>query len=143
MKKLSIFKKIKLFNNYKKIIKSAIYELDTIFQLRVDDAYRLYTVINIPRDMIEDAYNLDKNYIDRVAESLTTDYTAKLAGFLNSKGLNELTTVYEMKQLTKYSFLVVYGFSLFKTDVFIRRIYQAVPTILVLLTLLFFYFKFF
>jgi hypothetical protein len=61
MKDISFFKKIKLFSTYRKVVSKNRNELSSKFGLRVDNAYRLYTVLNIPEDLIGEAYSLKKS----------------------------------------------------------------------------------
>ncbi len=116
MKKVSFFKKIKLFNEYKKTIKDCKNELFQSFGSKVDNAYRIYNVINIPEDIIGEPYNLRKTDIDKIADTFIKEYSVELSNFLNKKGLNELYDFYEVSKVDKYSYLVVIGFSLFKSN---------------------------
>ena len=71
--KISFLKKIKLFKEYKKAIKSYSIDLESKYGIRIDRAYRLYTVLNIPEEFIGELflnksykliYNIKNNYID-------------------------------------------------------------------------------
>ena len=115
-KNISLWKKIKLFNTYKKEVKKVKNELDTKFGLRIDNAWRLYTVINIPEEIVGEAYSLKKSDIDRISENFISQYGTELSKFLNEKGLSELYEYYEIKKVDKYSYLLVYGFSQFKSN---------------------------
>ena len=115
-KNISLFKKLKIYSQYKKLIKENRLDLENRFNLRIDEAYRLYTVINVPPDNIGEAYSLKKSDIDRIAENFIKEYSTELGTFLNSKGLNELYDFYELKKVDKYSYLVVVGFSMFRSD---------------------------
>jgi vacuolar-type H+-ATPase subunit D/Vma8 len=94
MKKISLFKKIKLFREYKKIIKSKSSEIEQQFGARIDNAKRIYNVINVPVENIGELYDL-----------------------------------YEVKKVEKYSYLVVIGFSLFKSHEYYNNIrWKLIPT---------------
>jgi hypothetical protein len=142
MKRISLFKKIRIFRAYKKSLKSIKTELEQTFGARIDNAWRIYNVINIPNEVIGEPYNLRKADIDKIAESSVKEYTTELSKFLNTKGLQELYDFYEVKKVDKYSYLVVIGFSLFKSNEYYDIIrYRILPTIsvisLILLLILF------
>ena len=143
-KNISLLKKIKLFSQFKKVIKTNSVELENKFNLRIDSANRLYTVINVPPELIGDAYNIKKSDIDRIADNFIREYSKELAVFLNSKDLNELYEFYDLKKVDKYSYLVVVGFSFFRSDERRARIYKYwIPILsgLSILTALFFLLK--
>lgn len=143
-KNISLIKKIRVFSQFKKILKENSVELENKFNLRIDSANRLYTVINVPPESIGEAYNLKKNDIDRIADNFIREYSKELGGFLNSKGLNELYDFYDLKKVDKYSYLVIVGFSLFRSDERRARIYKYwIPILsgLTILTTLFFLLK--
>lgn len=123
-KNISLLKKLKLFSQFKKTIKTNSVELENKFNLRIDSANRLYTVINVPPELIGEAYNIKKSDIDRIADNFIREYSKELAVFLNSKDLNELYEFYDLKKVDKYSYLVVVGFSFFRSDERRVRIYK-------------------
>jgi hypothetical protein len=138
-KNISLFKKIKLFNNFKKVIKNDQSELELKFNIRIDKAYRLYTVINVPEELIGEAYSLKKSDIDRISENYIRQYSSELASYLNSKGLNELYDFYKIDKVSKYSYLIVIGFALFRSERFYNNIYyKVIPTVVLLSIILFF-----
>jgi hypothetical protein len=127
---MSIFKKIKLFNSYKKIIRKNEFELGSKFNIRIDKADRLYTVINIPEDIVGESYSLKKSDIDRISESFIKQYSNEIGNYLSSKGLNELFTFYKIDKVSKFSYLLVFGFSLFKSQGFYNQVYYiGIPAI--------------
>jgi hypothetical protein len=140
-KNISFLKKLKMYSQFKKMIKENRLELENRFNLRIDEANRLYTVINVPPDVVGEAYSLKKSDIDRIAENFIKEYSSELGIFLNSKGLNELYDFYDLKKVDKYSYLVVVGFSMFRSDERRARIFKIwIPIIsaLVILGTLFF-----
>lgn len=142
MRDVSLFKKIKLFNTYKSIINKNRTELSAKFGLRVDNAYRLYTVLNIPQELVGEAYSLKKSDIDKISENYIREYSTELAKFLNSKGLKELYDYYQVDKVGKYNYLLVFGFSLFRSNKFYNDIYyKLIPAILILSLLLILIFK--
>jgi len=139
MKRISLFKKISVFREYKKSLKSIKAELEQTFGARIDNAWRIYNVINIPDEVIGEPYNLRKADIDKIAESSVKEYTTELSKFLNTKGLQELYDFYEVKKVDKYSYLVIIGFSLFKSNEYYDTIrYKILPTISVISIILLF-----
>ena len=95
---MSIISDLKLFFSYKRIIKKNRVRLQSDFNMRIDRADRIYTVLNIPTDLFEEPYNLRKEDIDSIAQKYIKDYISELSKFLNSIGLSEL---YEEMYLRK------------------------------------------
>jgi len=142
MRNISFYKKVKLFLLYRKTIKKIELNLERQFGIRIDKAYRMYTVLNIPQELIDEPYSIRKADIDTLSQSFIKDYTNQLSVFLNKNGLNELYDFYDISKIDKTSYLLVYGFSLFKTDKFMTNLYKAIPIvsaiILILLIIKFF-----
>lgn len=138
-KNISLWKKIKLFNNYKKIVKENKIELESKFGVRIDNAHRMYTVLNIPEELIGESYSLKKADIDAISQNFIKEYGTELASFLNKKGLNELYEYYEIKKVDRYSYLLVYGYSFFKSNKYYNNLYwKVIPiSVVTLLTTLF------
>jgi len=142
MKGISFFKKIKLFLSYRKIVKENKIALERDLNIRIDKAYRLYTVLNVPEELIGEAYSLKKSDIDRISETYIREYSAEVSRFLNSKGLFELFRSYEIRKVDKYSYLIVIGFSLLQTNELYDKFYFRVIPITTLLTIIaYFLFK--
>jgi len=142
MNKISFFKKLKLFLNYKRIVKQNKIELERSLNIRVDNAQRLYTVLNVPEELIGEAYSLKKSDIDRISETYIREYVFEVSKLLNTKGLMELFRTYEIKKVDKYSYLIVIGFSLIETPKLYNNIYyKVIPSIVVLSTMAYFLFR--
>lgn len=108
---MSIIKDLQLFFSYKSILSKNRVRLNGDFNIRIDNADRMYTIINIPTNLIEEPYNIRKSDIDMIAENYIRDYISNLSTFLNSIGLVELYDFYEpIKKVDKYSYLVVIGY---------------------------------
>lgn len=116
MVKVTLFRKISFYRAYKKAIKANAAELESIFNIRIDDANRLFTVLNIPDEIIGEAYSLKKSDIDRISDNFIRNFTGELGKYLNSKGIAELYDMYELRKVGKYSYLVIVGFSMFRSD---------------------------
>jgi len=135
--KISFFKKIKIFREFRKILKLNKIELEQVFGARIDNAYRIYNVLNIPAEMIGEPYNLRKSDIDKLAETSIREYAVKISEYLDSKGLKEMYDFYEVKKVDKYSYLVVLGFSLpndtFRSNKYYDNLrYRVIPVVSVI-----------
>lgn len=139
MKNISLLKKISLFRTFKKTLDENSSELELKFGIRIDNAYRIYTVINVPEDLIGEAYSLKKSDIDRISENYIKQYTSELGKYLNSKGLNELYDFYKIDKVSKYSYLIVFGYKLFKSHKFYNNIYYKIIPATILLSVIFFF----
>lgn len=141
-KNISLYKKLKLFWEYKKIIKEKKEDILQRFGAKVDSAYRIYYVINIPVENVGEPYNLRKTDIDRIAETSIREYSSEVSKYLNENGLGEMYDFYEVSKVDKYSYLIVIGFSLFKSNEYYDKIrFRLIPIslllVLVILLLLF------
>jgi hypothetical protein len=134
--KTSLIKKIKLFGEYKKNIQNIQDELKLRYNIRVDSAKRLYTVLNIPEELVGEAYSLKKADIDRISENYVKQYSNELSKYLESKNLTELFDLYEIKKVDKYSYLLVFGFSLFNSTKYYNILYYIVTPAAILATLI-------
>jgi hypothetical protein len=136
MRKISLFKKIKFFREYLKMVKSKRVELFDNFGSRLDSVGRIYTVVNVPLDSFGDSFNLKKSDIDGVSKSYIDEYRVKISKYLNSIGLIELYSEYEVRKVSKYSYLIVYGYSLFRSDkVYKTILYKVLPLLILLISI--------
>jgi len=142
---MGIFKDLRLFFSYRKAIKKNKVNLEGQFNMRIDNADRLYTVLNIPSNLVEDPYNLRKSDIDAIAQNYIRDYISELSNYLNSIGISELYDFYEpIKKVDKYSYLIVIGYKQLDSVEINKIIYRIlIPTIsvIVLITLSIFLLK--
>jgi hypothetical protein len=138
MKGFNIFKKISLFFTYSNIIKSNKTQLELEYNARIDNIYRIYTVLNIPENIFEEPYNLRKTDIDTIAKNYILDYRGNLSNFLISKGLMELFEVYDVRKVDKYSYLIILGFSLFNTKKLVNNLLIWIPIITSLIVIFYF-----
>jgi len=116
MNKVSLRKKIQLYLTYRKTLEKNRENLFQNFTSRIDKVYRIYTVINLPKEELDEPYNFRKRDLDIFAEKYIRDYSQNIAKYLNSLGLNELYDIYEVKKVDKFSYLIVIGYKLFNTD---------------------------
>ena len=139
MANISFFKKLRLFSFYKKTLKKNKIRLERELNIRIDSAYRLYTVLNIPEELYGE-FTLKKSDIDKISESYIKEYMFEVAKSLREMGLNELFESYEVKKVDKYSYLLVVGFSLFRSNVFYNNLYYKFLPILTLLSIITYFF---
>lgn len=108
---MGIFKDLKLFFSYRKIIKKSKVQLESQFSIRIDNADRMYTVLNIPTNLVEEPYNLRQSDVDSIAQNYIREYISELSTYLNSIGITEMYDFYEpIKKVDKYSYLIVIGY---------------------------------
>lgn len=136
-KKISFLKKLSIFRDFRKVLRLNRVEIQEAFGARIDNAYRIYNVINIPVEEIGEPYNLRKSDIDLIAEKSIREYSSSISKYLDSKGLKEMYDFYEIKKVDKYSYLIVIGFSLpnnpFRSNVYYDNIrYKVIPTVSVI-----------
>jgi len=144
MRNISFFKKLSLFFTYRKSIKKIEKQLEREFNVRIDGAFRIYTVLNIPSELIEEPYNLRKADIDALAQNFIKEYSTQLSKFLDTNGLYELYDFYDVEKVDKYSYLLIFGFSLFNSQKMLRNIYLIwIPIIVTVSFLTWLYFHFF
>jgi hypothetical protein len=135
--KISLLKKLRIFRDFKKVLKLNKVELQEVFGARIDNAYRIYNVINIPVEEIGEPYNLRKSDIDLIAEKSVREYSSSISKYLDVKGLQEMYDFYEIKKVDKYSYLIVIGFSLpndpFRSNKYYDNLrYRFIPTVSVI-----------
>lgn len=136
MAKLSLYQKLKLYSDYRSII---IKNKELLEQsgLRIDRVKRIYTVVNVPESIFDNAYDLLTSDINRVSQSYLTEAVRGISKILNSVGLNELYKIYETRKVDKFSYLIVIGFSLMNTKKAASNLYFFVlPTIVTIVALL-------
>lgn len=108
---MNLIKDLKLFLTYKKFLKLNKVELESKFNIRIDFADRMYTVLNIPTNLVDEPYNIRKSDIDNISKAYIKEYVGTLSEYLNSIGITELYDFYEpIKKVDKYSYLIVIGF---------------------------------
>jgi hypothetical protein len=131
--RISLSRKISLFFLWRKTLKEKREEIFEKFNSRIDDAFRIYTVLNIPPQIVEEPYNLRKADIDALAQNYIKEYGSKISTYLNDYNLLELYDYYEVKKVDKLSYLVVIGYSLFKSHIFLRNLYISFFSIFLVL----------
>ena len=138
---MGIIKDLRLFFSYRKIIRQRKIELESNYNVRIDNADRLYTVVNVPAPVIGEAYELKKSDVDKISEGYIRDYISKLSRYLDSIGLSEIYDYYEpIKKVDKLSYLIVIGFKPLNSvqiNNILYRILLPISIITLIITLLF------
>ena len=98
-RRLSLYKKMKLFLYYRKKLQKNKFDLSNNFNIRIDNSLRMYTVLNIPIENIEEPYNLRKSDIDNLSKNYISEYSTKLSYYLDNIGLMELYDYYDVKKV--------------------------------------------
>jgi hypothetical protein len=131
---MGIFKDLRLFYSYKKEIKKNRVQLESQFFIRIDNADRMYTVLNVPTNLVDEPYNLRKEDIDLISQNYIKEYISELSKYLNSVGVSEMYDFYEpIKKVDKYSYLIVLGFKQLDSVEINKIMYRVlIPTISVL-----------
>lgn len=140
---MNLYKKLKFYFQFRKTVRRNRKELLQDFNIRVDFADRLYTVVNVP-DTLGEPYNMRKSDLDRVAETYLKEYIVKLSSYLNSIGLGELYDYYQpIKKLDKFSYLIIIGYKpISSTKISAVFWYLLVPTISIGIVSIFYQFVF-
>jgi len=138
---MNFYKKYKLFKSFKRILKENRVSIESNFNIKVDRANRMYTVLNIPDEYFVEPYNLRKGDIEIISEKYIKDFLVKLRVYLTELGLSELYDFYEpIKKVNKYSYLIVLGFKQFNSVNYMNALYYRVyPIIVLILISLFIY----
>lgn len=139
---MNIINKIKIFKEYIKIINKHKIDLSINYNIRVDKAYRMYTVINIPPEYTNSSYNITDNSTNLLTNLYIRRYLNKLTEYFNSIGLIELYRIYEFKKIYDNSYLLIIGFSLFKSTVYYNILYFVITPVFVLFIIIFCLFLF-
>jgi hypothetical protein len=138
---MSILKDLRLFFSYKSSIRKNKVRLQGDFNMRIDNADRMYTVLNIPTNLVEEPYNLRKEDIDKIAQNYIRDYINELSAFLNSIGISELYDFYEpIKKVDKYSYLIVIGYKQLDSVEINKIIYRIILPVISVIGLISFTF---
>jgi len=141
--KVSLFRSIFLFFFFRKRILRNKTTLLNNFGAKIDYINRIYTVLNIPKELIEEPYDFRTSDINSISQNYIKAYSGEMQQYLNSLGLRELFDIYEVKKVDKYSYLIIIGFSLFNTKKVATNLMYAIPTLLALSLIILLMVKFF
>jgi hypothetical protein len=132
---MNFFQKWKGLKTYKRLLKENREILNREFNLRIDNIYRCYTVLNFPQEEqgIIQTYGLD--YIDGEVRK----YVNKVHDFFRELGLFEAVGLSEITQLDNFNVLIVIRYKYFDTKKLERIKYWTLGLgITILIALLFF-----
>lgn len=106
---MNIFKKYKLYKEYKKTVDEHMPYFNKVFQLEKNNWYELYTTISfndVPEELVK------KFGYDAVVDTEIKNYIKKFRSYLDDMNLYELYNLYEIKQLNEREFGITFGYSL-------------------------------
>lgn len=103
-----MFKSIKMYLLYRQLIKKNQKELLEKFNLRVDQLYRLYTVINLPPQA--DTYGPKDG--PKITAALLKNWLGRLDNYLTQIGVKELTSVESMQEIDEMNYLLIIRFKM-------------------------------
>ena len=132
MDRLSWFKRLKLFIDYIILInrnRERISDKSTGLNLRIDNAYRIYTVYNCPEEV--------SKYGTKLAEKYIKEYIGKVDKLFMKLEIIEFMGIRNIQQVSELDFLVVFGFKGFNTAKFFNRVISS--TLLILASLLIYF----
>lgn len=103
---MNYWKKLKHFRHYKKLLKQNKGLLLQNYNMKIDDVYRCYTVVNFPPEDQENVRQYGYYYIDNKMR----EYIKNVQEFFAALGLFEMIGVSELKQLDDYNVLLIIEF---------------------------------
>lgn len=101
-----MFKNIRLYNLYRKLVKEHEKGLLEKFNLRIDQVGRIYTVIHVPPQA--DTYGPKDG--PRITKSLLQTWLNKLDNYLVEIGIKELTAVESLTEIDEMNYLLIIKF---------------------------------
>ncbi len=100
---MNIFKRIKFYYEYKKLVEDNIKELKEQYNIRIDNIYRLYTVIHVSDDV--------RSYGSEHVEALTEEWLKKwlimFDTLLVNIHLKEFLIREELSKIDDHNYLLV------------------------------------
>lgn len=133
---MSLYKKLKVYFIYRKIIKAnKSFLVDPKFNLKIDRLCRLYTVLNFPDNYGTNSESEAKTYGQQIVKKTLDDYVRSVDYLLTQVGLIEMTGLLETKRIDDYNILVVFGYSFFDTKKMANRTVFITSAITILITL--------
>lgn len=121
MEKISFFKKVKLFRDYFKLLKSKrsqIVDKNNKLNLNIDWVGRIYTVYTCPEDVKQYGYELAEKHIK--------EYVGQVDKLFIELRLTEYVGIRKIEQLieeySELDFLIVFGFKGFDNAKFFRNL---------------------
>lgn len=106
-----MFKSIKSFFKYKKILKSNKRNLMLVYNLKKDNFFRLYTVLNMSPNIQETIKTYGYYYMD----SEVRKYISSLDKYFMEIGISDMIGIHTADQVAEYSVLIIMSFKYFNT----------------------------
>lgn len=100
---MNFIKKIRLYLTYKRIIKKHKKTLAKKgYEIDVDYIGRMYTVVNLPQDVVDYGHDLAQSHIQK--------YIQKVDSLFFKIGLNEYVGIYDIRREGDLDYVVIFGF---------------------------------
>ena len=77
--------------------------MDSQYRLRIDDIGRIYTVINMPDDVLK--------YGEGLSYTKVQGFLKQFGGFLRQENMSEYVTLRNVRMIDEINYLVVFGFA--------------------------------
>ena len=106
-----------------------------IKDLRIDNIYRIYTVLNFQKDSKENIKKYGYVYLDNEVKKFITE----LSNVLKKYGINEFVGLTRADQIAKDGFLIIIEFKFLKTSKIARRILLSLLSIILIASYFIFY----
>ena len=143
-----MFKKYKLMFFYMKTIKKYLPEIEkkiisknnnrayTISSIKIDNIYRLYTVLNLKKENTKNLELYGYPYLDNEIKK----FVKEINNELREIGLTELIGLSRIDKIGENNVLIVIEYKLFDIGKFFKKlIYLGISIISIIIFLLFFY----
>lgn len=108
---MNFFKRLIIFRQYIKIVRTYKAELKQEFNLKFDRIFRLYTVINVP----DETQIYGPENTPRLTEEFIKNWVGTLDKYLFEIGLKEYVEVQEISKLDNVNFLLVLKYKYLNT----------------------------
>lgn len=120
---LNFFNKIKNYFIYLEWIFKKRSYLDQQFRLRIDNIGRIYTVINMPDDVLKYGTDLSINKVQL--------FVRQVGSYFKQENIYEFIMVRNVKRIDEINYLIVFGFS----QIDQLKLVQTIITVLSSITL--------
>ena len=131
---MNLFKRIKHYYEYKKLVKKSKQDLYNDFNIRVDNIYRLYTVLNVP----DETQIYGKENADKLTETWIKSWLVRLDTFLVNKHIREFVIRQELTKIDDQNYLIVFRYKYLNIEKILYVLYLlGIITFITILTLTF------
>jgi hypothetical protein len=132
--KVSLIKKLKLYFQYRKLLKEHKRNLLKTLGLKLDWLYRPYTVlpIQIPQEDIDTYGNPNLPSYINLKENYVKGYIKECDALFKTIGLSELVAIIKIEEYEENIVAIAFGFSLMDMAKFFNRIIYSSLFIIIL-----------